>query len=191
MNKGNKRYRDSAEVLAAVHQYGIVYTHAEFPEDAGMVQFPIHGPWSQSKGEAVSLSASLIREEVVEELLPAIVKYTQSPSYENAAEIADGVIDGIYVLLQLAYVLDLPVNRLFAEVHFNNMSKLQFNAEGKLLRREDGKVLKPAGHKPPDLLKIIFDHANDRCKRDRDYGADNWGGLPKVHTSKTPSPEDL
>lgn len=190
MNKGNKRYKDSAEVLSAVHQYGIVYTHAEFPEDSGLEQFPIHGPWSKGKGEAASLAATLIREEVTEELLPAIVKYIQSPSYENLTEIADGAIDSIYVLLQLLHVLDLPTNRLFAEVHFNNMSKLQFNAEGKLRRRADGKVLKPESYKPVDLFSIIMDHANDRCKRDRVYGAENWGGFPKVHISGLPQSAD-
>ena len=191
MTKGNQRYRDSAETLMAVNAYGIPAIHAEFPEDSGMKQFGAHESWSPEKGKAVELANKLIIEEVLSELLPAIQKYLQSPSYENLTEIADGCIDSMYVILQLMYVLDLPVNRLFAEVHFNNMLKLQFDAEGKLRRREDGKILKPEGHKPPDLLKIIFDHANERCLRDRMYGADNWGKYPEQHTKREVGPQDL
>jgi len=37
---------------------------------------------------------------------------------------------------------------VFAEVHRSNMAKL---VDGKVIRREDGKVLKPEGWTPPDV----------------------------------------
>ena len=42
------------------------------------------------------------------------------------------------------------------EVHRSNMAKL---VDGKVLRREDGKVLKPEGWQPPQLAQFIPDDA--------------------------------
>ena len=40
----------------------------------------------------------------------------------------------------------------FNEVHRSNMAKL---VDGKVIRREDGKVLKPNGRKPPQLAQFL------------------------------------
>ena len=40
----------------------------------------------------------------------------------------------------------------FAEVHRSNMAKL---VDGKVLRREDGKVMKPENWLPPNLSQFI------------------------------------
>ena len=40
----------------------------------------------------------------------------------------------------------------FAEVHRSNMAKL---VDGKVLRREDGKVMKPENWQPPNLSQFI------------------------------------
>ena len=44
----------------------------------------------------------------------------------------------------------------FNEVHRSNMAKL---VDGKVLRREDGKVLKPEGWQPPQLAQFLPDDA--------------------------------
>ena len=48
--------------------------------------------------------------------------------------------DGLYVNLGAAVALGLPIVEAFNEVHRSNMSKLTI--DGKVLKRDDGKVLK-------------------------------------------------
>ena len=61
--------------------------------------------------------------------------------------------DLVYVCYQYAenmgWFLDEALNR----VHVSNMSKL--GEDGKPIYREDGKVLKGPGYKPPDLSDLI------------------------------------
>lgn len=116
--------------------------------------------------EAISLAVSLVDEEVNKELLPAVKKLQslldsgqvyETVEYEAAVtEVADGIVDSVYVLFQLANSLQLPFDDLFMAVHANNMSKIQLDAEGKLKKREDGKLLKPEGYKKVDLRSILF-----------------------------------
>lgn len=121
--------------------------------------------------KAIALAISLVEEEVNKELLPAVKQLLQLES-ESAAgvpeeelqelyeatlvEIADGIVDSVYVLFQLANTLNLPFDKLFELVHTNNMSKIQKDADGKLLKREDGKLLKPEGYKKPDIRGLLF-----------------------------------
>jgi predicted HAD superfamily Cof-like phosphohydrolase len=47
------------------------------------------------------------------------------------------------------------LDEVFKEVHRSNMAKL---VDGKVIRREDGKILKPAGWTPPDIKGVLFDN---------------------------------
>ena len=122
---------------------------------------------------ALALAVTLVDEEVNKELLPAVkelqrVLCSTCPvmgdiedgyleQYEVAlTEVADGIVDSVYVLFQLANTLQLPFDELFLAVHNNNMSKIQHDADGKLRKREDGKLLKPEGYKKVDLRSILF-----------------------------------
>lgn len=90
----------------------------------------------------------LINEEVVKELLPAI--------YDNdLVEIADGIADSIVVLIGTAIAYGIPLKQIWKEVHKSNMAKAQ--SDGSVLRREDGKILKPDDWKAPDIGKILYD----------------------------------
>lgn len=71
----------------------------------------------------------------------------------HLVEVADGIIDSIVVLAGLGISLGLPMDRLWAEVYRSNMSKA--GADGKVHRREDGKVLKGPHYSPPNLGNII------------------------------------
>lgn len=53
-----------------------------------------------------------------------------------------------YVLSQLALFYNIPGEEAFIRVADNNMTKVQ---NGEILRREDGKILKPEGYQPPDM----------------------------------------
>ncbi len=58
-----------------------------------------------------------------------------------------------YVVYGMGICFGMPMREGFSRVHSNNMSKL---LDGKPLMREDGKVLKPPGYKPVDLLDLEY-----------------------------------
>lgn len=76
------------------------------------------------------------------------------------AEAADNLDDVRATLMQfldetcdVAMMLGLPLNAVFAEVHRSNMAKLM--PDGSVLRREDGKIMKPARWTAPDIAGIL------------------------------------
>lgn len=73
----------------------------------------------------------------------------------NIAELADGLIDSMYILIGIAHECGIAdkLEAMFEEVHRSNMSKLDEN--GEVLYREDGKVLKSDLFFPPDLETIL------------------------------------
>lgn len=80
---------------------------------------------------------------------------TQAYVAGDLVEFADAVCDLTYVVLRAGYMAGLPMDRLFNEVHRSNMSKFP---NGEVIRRADGKILKPESWTPPQLKEII-DHA--------------------------------
>ncbi|MFE2994112.1 hypothetical protein ACFXG4_03760 [Nocardia sp. NPDC059246] len=58
----------------------------------------------------------------------------------------------INACLVLSAVLQLPLKSLWKEVHASNMRKL---VDGKVIRDEGGKVLKPAGWSAPDVAGVL------------------------------------
>lgn len=103
--------------------------------------------------ERVLLRAELVSEEVQRELLPAMIT-------RNMVETADAIVDSIYVLVGTALELGLPLQELWDEVQRANMTKAVQQPDGtlKVLKREDGKVLKPEGWKPPDIEGVLIRH---------------------------------
>ncbi len=75
----------------------------------------------------------------------------------DLVEIADGVIDSIYIAIGTAvtYGFQHKLPELFDAVHKSNMSKL--GPDGKPMYREDGKVIKGPNFKPPteDIKRIL------------------------------------
>lgn len=119
---------------------------------------------------AVELGAKLVGEETLE-TVDALTKFIRSPSLENLTEVADGIGDSIYVLCQLARSLGIPLDEVFQCIHQNNMTKV--GPDGKVVRREDGKILKPEGWKPPDIWDILNkEHAKEALKQK--LGAEYW-----------------
>ena len=66
------------------------------------------------------------------------------------ADIADGIVDAIYVLLGTAVCYGIDIQPIWDIVHEANMKK---TGGGK---RIDGKVLKPHGWVPPDVKREIL-----------------------------------
>jgi phosphoribosyl-ATP pyrophosphohydrolase len=90
----------------------------------------------------------------------------------DVVEMADGAIDLIYVTIGLLHSMGLDPQALWDEVQRSNMSKFlveacvfcgtkgceHCNGTGeffKVLRREDGKILKGPKYKAPDLSSIV------------------------------------
>jgi predicted HAD superfamily Cof-like phosphohydrolase len=73
----------------------------------------------------------------------------------DVVEAFDGMIDQLFILvgtMRKAGFNSRQVARGFEEVFRSNMSKLQ---DGKVIRREDGKILKGEGYFKPSLKEII------------------------------------
>jgi len=94
-----------------------------------------------------TLRVKLLREEFRE--------YLDGESFNDIVEVADALADIIYIACGTAVSYGIPLDDIFAEVHRSNMAKL---VDGKVLRREDGKIQKPEGWTPPDIKRILEDH---------------------------------
>lgn len=70
----------------------------------------------------------------------------------NFVEVADALTDILYVVYGMGQSLGIDLNLCFDEVHNSNMSKLQ---DGKVLYRDDGKVLKGKDYVSPDLETVL------------------------------------
>ena len=121
--------------------------------------------------ERQKLRADLIVEEVVRELLPAmgfeIFDQDLYCHYDpgdvkppDLVGIADGIVDGIVVLLGTAIEYGIPIEDIWEEIHASNMAKV--SKDGKLVRRLDGKILKPEGWVPPAVDKILKNRGWDQ-----------------------------
>lgn len=82
-------------------------------------------------------------------------EYIAAENANDRVAVADALADIMYIICGTAIEYDIPLNEVFVEVHRSNMSKL--TPDGKVLRREDGKILKPEGWTPPDIRKVLRD----------------------------------
>jgi predicted HAD superfamily Cof-like phosphohydrolase len=92
----------------------------------------------------VELYVNLIREEF-EELL-------EGHENKDVVEVADACGDLIWVILGLTNSLGIPMHAVWNEVMASNMSK---TVEGKVIKRADGKILKPDTYFPPNIHRAL------------------------------------
>lgn len=91
-------------------------------------------------------------------LVEEFEEYLEGEENNDIIEIADALIDIIYVAYGTGVEYGLPMDKLFNEVHRSNMSKLDEN--GNPIYREDGKVMKGENYTPPKVKEIIEEHIN-------------------------------
>lgn len=72
-------------------------------------------------------------------------------------EILDAIVDQDYINSGTGVWLDLPLEEGFQAVHENNLTKVD-PITGKVIKREDGKILKPASYVSVDLQKVLDEH---------------------------------
>lgn len=97
--------------------------------------------------EDKSLRMNLLKEEFIE--------YMEAEENADIVGVADALADMIYIIMGTAHSYNIPIEEIFNEVHATNMAKV--GSDGKVKRREDGKILKPEGWTPPNLKGIIDD----------------------------------
>lgn len=111
-------------------------------------------PTAELSDETIALRVSLIQEELNE--------YQEAAEARDLVGVADALSDLMYVVLgtYVSHGLQDLGEALFAEVHASNMSKLDEN--GQVIYRGDGKVLKSALWRPPDLKGLLEQNADDQ-----------------------------
>ena len=89
---------------------------------------------------------NLIKEEVEE--------YRVAHRTKDEVEMLDACMDMIWVILGFCIMKGYDVEGAWNEVARSNLAKI--NPEtGKVIKREDGKVLKPEGWTPPSLEQFV------------------------------------
>lgn len=102
---------------------------------------------------AVAFIAEMVNDEL-EELREAT----------DVAEQADALVDAIYYICDTAVRHGMNLDRIFEIVHGANMQKV---VEGRVIRRDDGKILKPEGWQDPGPLLL-----DEVARQERDG---SWG----------------
>ena len=112
-----------------------------------------HGP----DPKKVSLYLDLVREEIGE-LEEAMAAYHSAENQQDEqvakADALDAICDSIWVLVGLGKVMDLPIEWGWDEVTITNLKKIDAEL-GTVLRDDHGKIMKPPGWRPPNMLRII------------------------------------
>ena len=96
----------------------------------------------QHVGEKPELPSSKERELRIRLLKEEYEEYIQGECKNDLENIAKELADIIYIVCGTAVSYGIPLDRVFDEVHRSNMAKL---VDGKPVRRDDGKILKPEG----------------------------------------------
>jgi len=103
---------------------------------------------SERDVENFTEQAELYKNLIVEEFHETIAAFAD----KDIVEVADGLADMVWVIMGLASTLDIPFNKVWDEVRASNMSKV---IDGKILRREDGKIMKPDTYFKPNIRKAL------------------------------------
>ena len=96
--------------------------------------------------DMIELRIKLLKEEVEE--------YAEAARTGDMVEILEALANIGYILAGtiINHGMQHIYDDAFNEVHRSNMAKL---VDGKVLRREDGKVMKPEGWTPPQLAQFL------------------------------------
>ena len=121
----------------------IVESLLEFNQAFGI---PVLANPGLSNEELIELRIKLLSEEVQE--------YAEAARNGDLVEVLDALADIGYILAGtiINHGMQNIYDTAFDEVHRSNMAKL---VDGKVLRREDGKVMKPEGWRPPNLAQFL------------------------------------
>lgn len=86
-------------------------------------------------------------------LIEEVYEYEDASEVEDIVEVADALADMVYIIYGTALSYGINLDAVLDEVHASNMSKL--TAEGQVLMREDGKILKSDQFFRPNIAKVL------------------------------------
>lgn len=95
-------------------------------------------------------NVDLYKDLIIEEFSEFVEAYADN----NDVEQLDACMDMIWVILGYCYMKKFDTRGAWNEVLTSNLSKID-KTTGKVVRREDGKILKPDGWTPPDFSKYV------------------------------------
>ena len=100
-------------------------------------------PFNADHSAQSDLYLNLIREE-----------YHELISAQYDAEVCDACFDLMWVIVGYMKSRGWDCENIWDEGAKSNLSKID-SVTGKVIKREDGKILKPEGWKPPDFAKFV------------------------------------
>jgi predicted HAD superfamily Cof-like phosphohydrolase len=111
-----------------------------------------HLPIAASPTTALPSDLTELRTRLVEEEVRELRDATEAGSL---VAVADALADIVYVAYGAALTYGIDLDRVIEEVHRANLSKL--GPRGAQVTGGDGKVLKPATYRPPDIAGVLQD----------------------------------
>ena len=103
-------------------------------------------PFNANESDQSELYKKLIMEEYSE--------FIEADLLNNDTEKADACFDLIWVIIGYMHSRGWNTEDIWDEGARSNISKID-PTTGKVIKREDGKILKPEGWKPPDFSKFV------------------------------------
>jgi predicted HAD superfamily Cof-like phosphohydrolase len=80
--------------------------------------------------------------------------YAFAEALNDLNKIAESLQDILSTCSSVSDDFNIPLQKVFNEVHRSNMTKLDDN--GKPIFREDGKIMKSSNYEPPDIKKVLL-----------------------------------
>ena len=96
------------------------------------------------KNDQTQLYMNLIEEEF-NETLNAFIE-------DDLVELADGLADMVWVIMGMCNSAGIDFDKVWKEVKSSNMSKF---VDGKFIKNDDGKIMKPKTYFKPDIKKAL------------------------------------
>jgi predicted HAD superfamily Cof-like phosphohydrolase len=103
-------------------------------------------PFNANRSDQSDLYMKLIQEEYTELM--------DAEAVSDDAEICDACFDLMWVIVGYMKSRGWDCENIWDEGAKSNLSKID-SATDKVKKREDGKILKPEGWKPPDFAKFV------------------------------------
>ena len=96
------------------------------------------------KNDQAKLYMNLIKEEFEET--------SKAFNEDDLVELADGLADMVWVIMGMCNSTGINFDKVWTEVRASNMSKF---VDGKFVKNESGKILKPEGYLKPNISKAL------------------------------------
>jgi predicted HAD superfamily Cof-like phosphohydrolase len=111
-----------------------------------------HTAFGQRVGEKPEFPSYEERELRMRLMKEEFNEYNKAEDNSDITNLAVELADIIYIACGTAVSYGIPLDEVFNAIHSANMNKL---VDGKVIRREDGKIKKPEGWQQADIEGIL------------------------------------